>query len=388
MKEFISSDLKLGIIAGGQLGKMLSLAANNWDVKTYILDPDPNCPASTVCEKVIVGDYKNFEDVYRFTQLVDMITLEIEHVNTAALSKAKAEGKEIFPDPVVLSIIQDKGLQKQFLKTNHIPTSPFTLYNNLNEITDAVKSGKLKIPFVQKSRTFGYDGKGVVVVKKEKDLGNLPNLPSVIEEAVDIKKEISVIAARNKGGEVVCFPPVEMVFNEKANLIEELICPANISPELSEKAIYIAQKAIESFNLCGILAVEMFLAGNGELLVNEVAPRPHNSGHHTIESITTSQYEQQLRAILNYPLGSAQLKQPSIMLNLLGEPGFWGPVKYEGIPESLLIEGVKIHIYGKRETKPFRKMGHVTVIDETIEKAKIKSDKIKTTLKVKSWKNQ
>ena len=385
MEQLVTSDFKLGIIAGGQMGKMLVLAASNWDVKTYILDADEHCPASTGCTGFFKGNPLNYEDVIRFGKRVDLITFEIEHVNIAALKKLKADGKKIFPDPDTLEIIQDKGLQKQFYQSNHIPSLPFSLFDNKDEIMAAAESGTISFPFVQKLRKGGYDGKGVSIIRSGNDLNDLLEGPSLTEQLIEIRHEISVIVARNDKGEVKCFPVVEMEFNEEANLVERLVCPSSLDPEIIRQANEIAKRIISSFHLRGLLAVEMLVDKNNRVWVNEVAPRPHNSGHHTIESVVTSQFEQLLRAIFNFPLGSTQLKLPSVMINLLGEPGYEGAVKYEGLTECMGIEGVKIHLYGKKITKPFRKMGHVTILAFTIEEAKLKADMVKQKLKVKSW---
>lgn len=385
MEQLVTSDFKLGIIAGGQLGKMLVLAASNWDVKTYILDKDEHCPASSACTQFILGNPLDFDDVYNFGQHVDMITFEIENINIEALKKLKAEGKRINPDPDSLEIIQDKGLQKKFYYNHGIPTSGFELIDGKKDLMALIDQGVIAYPFVQKLRKGGYDGRGVAVIQSPADIGLLLEGPSVIEELIGIEKEISVIAARNAKGEIRCFPVVEMEFNIEANLVERLICPSSIDDDKSREAIAIATKVISEFRLTGILAVEMFLDKSGKIWVNEIAPRPHNSGHHTIESIITSQFEQLLRAIFNFPLGSTLLKMPAVMINLLGESHHEGAVKYEGLTECMAVEGVKIHLYGKKQTKPYRKMGHVTIMAPTIEEAKIKSEIVKNKLKVKSW---
>ena len=382
MQQVVSSEFKLGIITGGQLGKMLTLAAKNWDVQTYIMDTSKNCPSANSCNKVIIGDYTSFDDVYNFGKQVDMVTIEIENVNADALLKLKNEGKKVYPDPQHLKLIQDKGLQKQFYEKHSIPTSPFQLFNSAEEIQKAVKSGAVSLPFVQKTRTAGYDGKGVFVVKEEEDLDNLLQAPSVVEHKVNIEKEIAVIVCKSTTEEVKTFPAVEMEFNPTANLVEFLICPANISKELEEEAAQLAETVIKTLNMEGILAVEMFLDKNGKLLVNEVAPRPHNSGHHTIESAFTSQYEQHLRAIFGFPLGSTELKIPSVMINILGSSGYEGKVKYEGLNACMGVEGIKLHIYGKKETRPFRKMGHATILNQNIEKAKENARFVQQNLKV------
>ena len=375
----------MGIIAGGQLGKMLILAASNWDIKTVVLDADEECPAASCCTQFVKGHQLSYDDIMRFGEQVDMITFEMENVNIKALKDLKAAGKAIFPDPDTLEIIQDKGLQKEFYKKNNIPSPSFSLYKTKDEIVAAVKSGAIAFPFVQKLRQGGYDGKGVAVIRSVDGFDNLLDGPSVVEQLIDIQKEISVIVAQNRKGEVRCFPAVEMEFNGEANLVEQLICPTSLSESILTKANDIAVELIKAFDMCGLLAIELFVDQNNTIWVNEVAPRPHNSGHHTIESSVTSQYEQMLRAILNYPLGNTDTVLPSVMLNLLGEPKFEGPVFYEGFEDCLAIEGVNIHLYGKRITKPFRKMGHVTIVSATIEEALEKAQIVKQTLKVKSW---
>ena len=385
MEQLVTSDFKLGIIAGGQLGKMLVLAASSWDVKTYILDPDEHCPASSSCTKFIKGSFLDYDSVYQFGKEVDMITFEIENVNIEALKKLKAEGKKIFPDPETIEIIKDKGLQKQFYLKHNLPCPSFQFYNSKQDIVKAVDLKQIKFPFVQKARTAGYDGKGVAIIRSETDFNKLLDVPSIVEDKIELKKEISVIVARNERGEIKAFSPVEMEFNDNANLVERLICPSDLDTKILGNAIQLATNTIAAFQLIGILAVELFLDMNDRLWINEVAPRPHNSGHHTIESAITSQYEQHLRAIFNFPLGSTKIKLPSVMINLLGEEGYDGPVKYEGLTDSLAIEGVKIHLYGKRKTKAYRKMGHVTIISDTISDAKKKAEKVKQILKIKSW---
>lgn len=378
------TNLKLGIIAGGQLGKMLIQEASKWDLHTLVLDPDPNCPASGIAHEHVMGNYLNFDDVYLFGKKVDLLTYEIENINVEALKQLQAEGLKVIPDPSILEIIQDKGLQKELYYKHHIPTAPFRLYQNKKELLCALEQGDLSYPFVQKLRKGGYDGRGVVVVHSQADEALIFDAPSVVEHKITIDKEIAIIAARNAGGEIQCFPSVEMVFDAQANLVEKLICPSTLTTQQSELATKIATELITIFGLEGLLAVEFFLTSEGELVVNEVAPRTHNSGHHTIESVITSQFEQHLRAILNLPLGSTRLKMPAVMLNLLGEVGFEGPVKYEGLAEGLAIEGVKIHLYGKTITRPFRKMGHITLIASELETALQNATKIKEIIKVKA----
>ncbi len=385
MEKLVTSDFRLGIIAGGQLGKMLVLAASNWDVKTFVLDKDEHCPASTVCTRFVKGDPLDYQDVYDFGNLVDMITFEIENVNIDPLVRLREEGKQIRPDPKVLETIQDKGLQKEFYLMHGIPTAGFSLFEGAGAILAAVSNGSLALPFVQKLRKGGYDGRGVQVVRSEKDLPNLLQGPSVVEEMIPLKSEISVIASRNPKGEVSCFPVAEMEFNPEANLVERLICPSSLPDAVQAEAMELASRVIRELNVVGILAVELFVDEKDRVWVNESAPRPHNSGHHTIESVVTSQFEQLLRAIFNFAPGSTHIKLPSVMINLLGEPGYSGPVKYEGLTESMKVEGVKVHLYGKKETRPFRKMGHVTVVAPTVEEARHRAEIVKNLLKVKSW---
>ena len=385
MEKLVTSEVKLGIIAGGQLGKMLVLAASNWNVKTFVLDKDEHCPASSSCTFLFKGDQLNYKDVYEFGKMVDVLTLELENVNIDALKKLKQEGKKIIPDPAKLEIIQDKGLQKQFYEKIKVPSSSFKLYEDKQEIIDSIKSGNLLFPFVQKLRKGGYDGRGVSIIRSKEEVDNLLDGASIVENLVDVDKEISAIVARNERGEVKCHPTVEMEFNPNANLVEKLICPSTLPEEIENEAEDIAVKIIAELDLYGLLAVEMFVDKNNNIWVNEIAPRPHNSGHHTIESAITSQFEQQLRAIFNLPLGSTKLKLPAVMINLLGEPGYEGKVRYEGLTECMAIEGVKIHLYGKKITKPYRKMGHITVLAPTIEEAKSKADFVKQKLKAVSW---
>lgn len=385
MEKLVTSGFRLGIIAGGQLGKMLALDASRWDVKTYVLDSDSECPASTVCTRWIEGDCTDFDAVYQFGRQVDMVTFEIENVNVDALQKLKREGLRIHPDPDSLAMIQDKGRQKEFFREHGIPSPAFTLAEDAEAIRRTLDGGRLEIPFVQKARRAGYDGRGVAVVRSRDDLPKLLSTPSVLEHMVDIEKELAVIVARSSKGQTASFPVVEMVFNPNANLVEMLVSPARIEPDLHRRATELALQVAEASGIRGVLAVELFLDRSGRLWVNEIAPRPHNSGHHTIESAVTSQYEQHLRAIFDFPLGSTELKCPAVMINLLGEKGHEGPVRYEGLTESMGIPGVKIHIYGKRHTRPFRKMGHVTVVASTLEEAQRSAAAVKQKVKVYAW---
>ena len=382
IEKLVTSDLKLGVIAGGQLGKMLIQEASRWDIASYVLDPDEGCSARNVANVYVKGDFRDFDDVYAFGKQVDILTYELEDINIEALQKLKAEGLEVLPDPDTLALIQDKGLQKEFYAKHEMPTSPFKCYENIEEIEQAIQDGELTYPFVQKLRKGGYDGHGVALIKNSKD--TLLDGASMIEDKVDIHKEIAVIAARNARGEVRCFPAVEMSFNENTNLVEEIFCPANISLSQEKVAEVLAKEIIENLDMVGLLAVEFFIDAKGQILINEVAPRPHNSGHHTIDSAVTSQLKQLLRAILNLPLGSTALTTASVMLNLLGEAGHTGSVYYEGFAECMAIDGVKIHLYGKKMTRPSRKMGHVTIVGNTVAEARIKAEKVKTIIKVKS----
>lgn len=385
MEKLKTSNLKLGIIAGGQLGKMLIQAASKWDIKSYVLDADETCPAGSIAHQYVSGSHLDYDAVYQFGKQVDLLTFEIESVNIEALQQLKREGLKIVPDPDILALIQDKGLQKQFYAQHQIPTSPFSLVDDSETIPSLIESGSIQYPFVQKLRKGGYDGKGVAVIQDESKHDLFLKGASLIENKVDIQKEIAVIVARNADKEVKCFPVVEMVFDHKANLVDKLICPANIPESIAEKAVEISTKVIELLDMVGLLAVELFVDQNGEVFVNEVAPRTHNSGHHTIESVVTSQFEQHLRAVLNLPLGSTALKMPAVMINLLGEEGFQGPVFYEGLVKSMAIEGLNLHLYGKEITRPYRKMGHATVIANTIEEAIEKAEQVKQIIKVKSW---
>lgn len=380
MSKSFYNNFRLGVLGGGQLGKMLIQEAVNLNISTYILDPDANAPCKDLCTKFFQGSLKDFDTVYNFGKQIDLLTIEIEHVNVEAMERLQAEGLQVYPQPEILKIVQDKGLQKQFYRVNKIPTAPFHLVNNKEEI----KQFAAEFPFFQKLRKEGYDGRGVARLSDANNLEKAFDAPSVLEKLVDFEKEISVIVSRNEKGEISVFPVVELVFNPQANLVEYLFSPANISAEKENEAKEIAICVIESLKMVGLLAVEMFLAKTGEILVNEIAPRPHNSGHHTIEANFTSQYMQHLRAILNLPAGNTDIKTPAVMVNLLGEQGYTGDALYEGIEETMAIEGVNIHLYGKNKTKPFRKMGHVTIIDNDLKKAMQKAKKVQKILKVKS----
>lgn len=376
---------KIGILGGGQLGKMLCLAAAEWDFTTCVLDASEDFPAGPYCSEFTAGDFNNFDDVLAFGKDKDVLTIEIEHVNTDALHQLEKAGKIVHPSATVLDIIKDKGLQKEFYRKHDIPTTDFQLFPDEKNLKKAISKGALHFPFVQKTRTAGYDGRGVAVLRTAADLETkILKGPCLAESLAPIQTEIAVIAARNANDEVRIFPPVEMEVHPEANLVEFLLCPARVSSLVSAQAEALAEQVIRAFDICGLLAVEMFLTTDGELLVNEVAPRPHNSGHHTIDSANTSQFQQHLRAICNLPLGDTTQRVPAVMVNLLGEPDHKGPVLYEGVEECLAMEGVHIHLYGKNTTSPFRKMGHATIIASSLDEAITTAKKVKQTLKIVS----
>ncbi|HNB81349.1 MAG TPA: 5-(carboxyamino)imidazole ribonucleotide synthase [Chitinophagaceae bacterium] len=381
-KTFFSGNAILGILGGGQLGKMLLQCTRTWDIHTRVLDPDPEAPARLACNEFIQGKLSDYDTVYQFGKKCDVLSIEIEHVNTEALLQLKKEGLVIHPDPQALITIQDKGLQKQFFEQHALPSPAFRLFLNKAEILQAIEDKNLNFPFVQKSRKDGYDGRGVQVIRNEADIPKLMDVPCLTEDLVDIQTEIAVIAARNTQGDVICYDPVSMEFVEEANMLDLLLYPAPLAPSLCKQAQELASALIEKLNICGLLAVEFLVDKNNTLWINEVAPRPHNSGHQTIESTVTSQYEQHLRGILGFPLGSVDVIRASAMVNLLGAPGHQGDVLYEGMEECLAADGVHVHIYGKRQTRPFRKMGHATVTAEQLEQAKNKALWVKQTLKV------
>ncbi len=383
MENLVTSGFKLGIIGGGQLGKMLVQSAHQWDVTTHIFDPSKSCPASKVCNHVTQGGFNDYEAIVNFGEQVDIITCELENVNIEALCELKKRGKVIHPDPEGFAIIQDKGLQKDFYAESGIPTAPYRHVSDKAELLAAISSGTVTYPFIQKSRIGGYDGRGVQLVRSEHDHDLLFDCPSIVEDLVDIKKEIAVIAAKGSDGDIKCFSPVEMIFN-KENMVEKLICPSELSETQIAEAESLALKIVEKLNVRGLLAVEMFEDRQGNIIVNETAPRPHNSGHHTIESCFTSQYEQHLRSVLGMPLGSTEIKCAAVMINILGDPSASGEVKYEGLTEAMALPGANIHIYGKTSVKPFRKMGHATVIADDIKTATEIADKLRNNIKVLS----
>jgi 5-(carboxyamino)imidazole ribonucleotide synthase len=369
----------IGILGGGQLGRMLIQAGIDYNLKFKILDPDAQAPCKDLA-KFEQGKLTDYDTVMKFAADCDLVSIEIENVNTQALKDLASIGKKVFPQPEVIEIIQDKCLQKQFYKDHNIPTAGFIFVNNKQDVI----AQKHFLPAVNKLGKEGYDGRGVQLLRSESDLEKAFDAPGVLEKLIDFEKELAVIVARSESGEIKTFPAVELVFHPEANLVEYLFSPAQINKEIEEKAATVAKKVITSLNMVGLLAVEMFLTKEGEILVNECAPRPHNSGHQSIEGNNTSQYHQHLRAILNLPLGDTSIKCGSAMVNLLGEEGHTGEAKYEGLNECLKLSGVNIHLYGKHLTKPFRKMGHVTIIDNDLESLSRKANFVRQQLKVKS----
>ncbi|RLD21031.1 MAG: 5-(carboxyamino)imidazole ribonucleotide synthase [Bacteroidetes bacterium] len=380
-KPFIDQSYKLGILGGGQLGKMLCQSASRWGLHTHILDTSRDFPAGAVCDSFTEGNFKDFDDVVAFGQSMDAVTIEIESVNSDGLRALRDNGVIVHPSPESLDIIKDKGLQKAFYVEIGLPTASFELFDKKSEVQALVDSGKRNFPFVVKARRDGYDGRGVAMIRNQEDLDNCFDTPCLVEPLIDLELEISVVVARNIHGEIKSFPTVGMHFYPIANLVDYLYCPSGIGPSLESEAMQIAQAAIEGLDICGLLAVEMFVTSNGEILINEVAPRPHNSGHHTIEALSVSQFEQHIRGVVGLPLADPVLRSPAVMINILGSEGHTGDAIYQGITESLALGDVHIHLYGKQITKPFRKMGHSTILapdlEQAIEKAKFVRDLIK-----------
>ncbi|MFY0687904.1 MAG: 5-(carboxyamino)imidazole ribonucleotide synthase [Cyclobacteriaceae bacterium] len=372
------TDIKIGVLGGGQLGRMMIQSAINYNLDISIIDPDPNAPCAHMVEHFTCGSIQDFDSVYEFGKDKDLITIEIEYVSVKALKRLESEGVKVFPQPAVIELIQDKRKQKTFYKSNRIPTADFVLTENKSEVAKHADM----LPAVNKLGTGGYDGRGVQMIRTSEDLDKAFDQPGLLEELVDFKTEISVIVARNEAGETKAFPPVELSYHPEANLVEFLFSPSTLTPEEQKKAENLACDVVEKLNMVGLLAVEMFLTKEGDVVVNEVAPRTHNSGHHSIEANVTSQFEQHLRAILNLPLGNTDIVVPAAMVNLLGEEGYTGNAKYQGMREVMTMKGVYVHLYGKKLTKPFRKMGHVTITDHDIEVLKKRAIEVKETLKV------
>jgi 5-(carboxyamino)imidazole ribonucleotide synthase len=380
--NYFSSDFKLGILGGGQLGKMLLFDTRKFDIQTYVLDPSDEAPCKIACDQFFKGDLMDFDTVYNFGKKVDVLTFEIELVNLDALVKLENEGLKVYPSPKTLKLIQNKGIQKTFYSEHNIPTADFKRFDNLKSLIVDILDSKLRMPFVWKCTEFGYDGNGVKVIRQISDLDHLPNVECIAEDMVPFKNELAVIVCRNPSGEIRTYPVVEMEFHPEANQVEYVICPARIDDKVAEKARAIALQVSEKFNHVGLLAVEMFQTEDDEILINEVAPRPHNSGHYSIEASYTSQFENHLRAILDLPLGNTESKVAGIMVNLVGEEGYSGNVVYENIEKILGWNGVTPHIYGKKQTRPFRKMGHVTIVNSDIKEARKIAEDVKNTIRV------
>lgn len=380
--NYFSSDFKLGILGGGQLGKMLLAETRKFDIQTYVLDASKEAPCQFGATKFFLGSLMDYDTVYQFGKMVDVLTIEIENVNLDALDVLEEEGLKIYPSPKTLLLIQNKGRQKDFYVENNIPTSAHQRFVDLNELKKALEKDELEFPFVWKCAQFGYDGNGVKIVRSTMDLIDLPEVECIAEQMVPFKNELAVIVSRSVSGAVKTYPVVEMEFHPEANQVEYVICPARIDEKVADKAQKIALKVSEAFHHIGLLAVEMFQTEDDEILVNEVAPRPHNSGHYSIEASYTSQFEQHIRAILDLPLGNTDSKVAGIMVNLVGAEGFSGPVVYENIEKIMAINGVTPHIYGKRETRPFRKMGHVTIVNENMTEARKIAEEVKNSIRV------
>ena len=380
--HLFSSQHKVGILGGGQLGKMLLYTTRKFDIQTYVLDPNPEAPSKIACDAFFVGDLMDYETVFEFGKKVDTLTIEIENVNVSALRALENEGVNVYPAADTLAIIQNKAKQKLFYSEHGLPTASFTRYTNSEELTSAIENEAQTLPFVWKSAQFGYDGKGVKVIRTLSDMKALPNVECIAEDLVPFKKELAVTVARSPQGEIRAYPVVEMEFHPEANQVEYVLCPARISNAIEKKAEHVALNTAAAFKHVGLLAVELFLTQDDNILINEVAPRPHNSGHQTIEASYTSQFEQHIRAVLNLPLGETRNKVSGVMVNLVGAEGYNGVVVYQNIEKILELEGVTPHIYGKKETRPFRKMGHVTIVHSEIDKAREIAQQVKETIKV------
>lgn len=380
--NYFSSNFKLGILGGGQLGKMLLYNTRKFDIYTCVLEASEAAPCRIACDEFHLGDLLDYDAVYNFGKNVDVLTIEIENVNIEALAALEKEGVKVYPSSKTLRTIQNKAKQKLFYVDHDLPTAPFSRFAYLSEIKDALHNGGLKLPFVWKAAQFGYDGQGVKIVKTLEDLEGLPKGECIAESLVPFKNELAVIVARSATGEVKSYPVVEMEFHPEANQVEYVICPARIPAAVTKKAQEVALKTSEAYNHVGLLAVEMFQTQNDEILINEVAPRPHNSGHQTIEASYTSQFEQHIRAILGLPLGKTDSKVGGVMVNLVGAEGYTGDVVYENIADIMKMPGVTPHIYGKKQTRPFRKMGHVTIVNEDLNEARKIAEQVKGLIKV------
>ena len=382
MANYFSSNFTLGILGGGQLGKMMLYETRKFDITTHVLDPSLEAPCRIACDHFTQGDLMDYDTVYTFGKKVDILTFEIEGVNIEALEALEKEGKKVYPSAKTLRNTQDKGVQKKFYDTHKIPTAPFSVFETIAKVKKAVASGELKLPFVWKSCTGGYDGKGVQVIKNSQTLDVLPDCPCIIEDLVAFKNELAVIVVRNPSAQVKTYPVVEMEFHPQANQVEYVICPARIDDKVAAKARSIAIQVSKAFEHVGLLAVEMFQTNDDQIIVNEVAPRPHNSGHYSIEASYTNQFEQHIRAILDLPLSNTASKVGGIMVNLVGEQNHTGDVVYQNIEEIMAMDGVTPHIYGKKQTRPFRKMGHVTIVNQNIDTAREIAQQVKQRIKV------
>ena len=372
--------MKIGILGGGQLGRMLLQAGANYLVETFVMENDSECPAAHLCHHFIKGDITNYHDVYNFGKHLDALTIEIESVNVEALQKLEEEGIKIYPKPSALATIKNKILQKQFYASINVPSSSFIITQNKNELKYHVSF----LPAVHKIGMGGYDGRGVVVIKTEKQIEEGFDEPAVLEKLVDIKKEIALIVGINEAGETALYPPVEMIFNKDFNLLQYQLSPAALNEKTLWKAEAIALTVVKNFKSAGIFAVEMFIDIADNVWVNETAPRVHNSGHHTIEGNYCSQFDMLWRIMLGYPLGNTKAILSSAMINLIGAEGFSGEVKYEGLEDVLKIENAFVHLYGKKQTRPGRKMGHVTIISSSMQDLTYKANIINRTLQAKA----
>jgi 5-(carboxyamino)imidazole ribonucleotide synthase len=380
--NYFSSDFKLGILGGGQLGKMLLYDTRKFDIYTCVLDSSANAPSRLACDEFTVGDLLDYDTVVNFGRGVNVLTIEIENINVDALETLEDEGVKVFPSSKTLRTIQNKGIQKLFYRDNNIPTADFSRFTHLSEISKALENRELSYPFVWKSARFGYDGTGVKVVRHVSDLENLPDVECIAEDLIPFKNELAVIVARNEKGDLKTYPVVEMEFHPEANQVEYVICPARIPDTIAKKAESVALRTAAAFKHVGLLAVEMFQTKNDDIIVNEVAPRPHNSGHYSIEASYTSQFEQHIRCVLGLPLGNTESKVAGVMVNLVGAENHTGNVVYKNIETILAMDGVTPHIYGKKQTRPFRKMGHVTIVNKDIAVAREVAEKVKQTIEV------
>ena len=382
--NYFSSDFKLGIIGGGQLGKMLLQVTSRLSIKTNILDPSEDSPCKNLCNEFEIGNLMDFDAVYQFGKKCDLVTFEIEHVNIEALEKLESEGTKVYPTSKTLKIIQNKNLQKQFFIDNNIPTSDFYYFKSPKDFKNSLHKNQISFPCVWKKTKFGYDGYGVEIIKSIEQIDNLPDEEFIIEEFIPFEKELATTIVRNYSGDIQIFPLVQMDFNKESNQVEYVVCPAQVNREIKDLANALAMKVSKSFKHVGLLAIEMFLTKDNKILINEVAPRPHNSAHYSIEACENSQFQQHINSILNLKLGSCKSNNNAIMVNLVGEKGYFGPVIYQGIEKAMEQSNVSVHIYGKSNTKPNRKMGHVTVTDENLKNGLKKAKSVKNLIKVKT----